>query len=647
MSGIVGIINLKSKNTLQAQHIESMNNAIKHRGPDDEGYVLFNNNVQYFFSGNNTPSLKEKITVPDFFPSNNIQEAYELQSQIAFGSRRLNVGVFKSTDHQPMSYKNRYWIVYDGEIFNSEEIKAELFKYGHTFQTTSDTEAIIAAYDQWGIDCFNKFNGNWVFAIYDTEECKIIVSRDRFGMKPLYYYKDDNRFIFASEIKALLCSPDVKSSPNIPYIKDFYANGTKEHLRETSFTNIYRFAISSFIEVSIDELIDGIKEKRFWTAKATLDNEKFDKNKAAIYSTKYNEILSDAVKIRTKDVKVGTTLSGGLDSSTIAYYVDKHLSNENRADDHESFSSVYKGDEKKIWDESEFIDTVVDYLNIKSNRVEPIANDIITDYERVIFSMENPPDSTGMSGWVVYKDMHNKNFKVAIDGVGADGQMGGFFKYFISYIIDAPLVSLLKEYISLNKLPNLNRKKFFFATLINLLKRLLGRKMIVKLFKKYNKKTDLTVPLNQKFLNDTMFTLATPLHYHDSLNMPNSVVSRAPFLDYRLVEFLASIPIVYKIHDGWTKHIARIAMQNKLPDDIVWRKDKLGFANADDYWLRGELKDWCCLKIESSTLLKDMNWGQNILETIEKMPLRKLVRLLNISVWEEVFWNRNKKFIQN
>jgi asparagine synthase (glutamine-hydrolysing) len=647
MSGIVGIINLKSEETLQARHVERMNNTIKHRGPDDEGYVLFNDNA-HSFSGKDTSSFVEKENAPSYYPLNHIREAYELHSRIAFGSRRLCITKTQCSDHQPMSYKNRYWMVYDGEIFNVSEINDELSKEGYAFQTRSDSEVIIASYDYWGTNCFNKFNGNWAIVIYDTEEQKLIISRDRFGIKPLYYYMDDDHFMFASEIKALHTNPNVKSTPNIPYIKDFYAEGTKEHLKETSFTNIYRFAVSGFVELSIGELTNGFNEKSYWTAEATLENSKFDEEKAALYAQKYSEILSDAVRIRTRNnIKVGTTLSGGLDSSTIAYFVDNHLSKENRIENHESFSCVYDGEEKKLWDESEFIDLVVDDLKLKSHRVEPTAKDVTADYERLIFSMENPPDSTGMSGWVVYKDMHNKDFKVAIDGVGADGQMGGFFKYFISYIIDAPLGSLLKEYISLNKLPNLNKKKIFIATLINILKRLLGRKMIVKLFKKYNKKTDLSVPLNQKFLNDTMFTLATPLHYHDSLNMPNSVVSRAPFLDFRLVEFLASIPIAYKIHDGWTKHIARIAMANKLPDDIVWRKDKLGFANADDYWFRGELKDWCCLKIESSSLLKDMNWGQNIRETIETMPLRKLVRLLNISVWEEVFWNSNTKFIQN
>jgi len=202
MCGFVGIFNLNQEAQNYKYSILEMTEEIKHRGPDDEGYLFIKDNKTYIFGGDDTPKFA-KESVITYFPKAHIKNI-NIKSEITFGFRRLAIQDLSIAGHQPMSYLDRYWIVFNGEIYNYPELKEELISSGYAFSTETDTEVIMAAYDKWGKECLNKFNGMWAFIIYDIKERRLFVSRDRFGIKPLNYYVDENVLIFASEIKSIL-----------------------------------------------------------------------------------------------------------------------------------------------------------------------------------------------------------------------------------------------------------------------------------------------------------------------------------------------------------------------------------------------------------------------------------------------------------
>ena len=291
----------------------------------------------------------------------------------AFGHRRLAILDLSEQGHQPMCYRGRYWIVYNGEVYNHIELRAELEALGYTFSSRTDTEVIMASYDAWGVDCLNRFNGEWVFVLYDSKREELFISRDRFGIKPLYYYQDDQHFIFGSEIKALLKHPAVPKEPNTKYCKLFLKEGSKEHLRETAFVGIYRFECASFLKCRIEEIFQPFKETRFWSVQPNLSDEPYDEAKAYECAERYYNLLEDAVRLRLRaDVKVGSALSGGLDSSSVVYLVNRQLKTAGCEVQQETFSSVYRTPGSEYCDESHYIDEVARSLDVRSNiRLSP------------------------------------------------------------------------------------------------------------------------------------------------------------------------------------------------------------------------------------------------------------------------------------
>ena len=396
--------------------------------------------------------------------------------------------------------------------------------------------------------------------------------------------------------------------------------------------------------MNLDEIRDnGLIQKQFWKLEINLRREKYDKNKALDIAKKYYILLKDATNLRLRaDVKVGSALSGGLDSSSIVYTINQIVKAKKTTQKQETFSCIYGNEATKEFDESIYINELATYLNVKSNQIEPNIDIIERDYSKMIFLMDNPPNDSTMSGWHVYKLVAETDIKVTLDGQGADEQQGGYLKYIPNYFIDLPFSYLLVEYNSFKKIPGISTSTLKQFVLLNVIKRLFSRKAVSFLLKIMRKNSQMAVPLNEILKVDMLNNLVKLLHYGDRLSMAHSIESRAPFMDFRLVEFTASIPFVYKLHKGWTKYFVRLAMKNKLPDNVTWRKDKMGFPNAEKYWFKDELNEWCCSKIESSELLKKLNIGHNIRNKILQMPTTYLVRLLNISMWDEVFWMKNE-----
>ena len=593
MCGIVGIISkTKIEKELTKDIIEKMNNTLIHRGPDGEGYYYGDNFV--------------------------------------FAHRRLAIVDLSDAGKQPMEYINRYIITYNGEIYNYIELKKELESHGYKFKSHTDTEVIMASYDFWGIKCLNKFNGMWAFIVYDKQKEKFFISRDRFGKKPLYFYKDDEIFIFASEIKAILAHPKVETKPNIKFLESYIKLGCREFLRETSFENICRFDFAHYFEGSAEEIFHNFKLNRYWDIKPNLSREKFDPRKAKEYAEKYYNLLEDAVRIRLRaDVKIGSALSGGLDSSSIVYIINKFLKAQKKEELQETFSSVYKSEGTEYCDESQFINILAQKLNVKSNQIEPMEEEIPNEIEKMIWHLENPQESSLMSSWHTYKLISSTDVKVVLNGQGADEQLAGYLGYIQYYLPSLSLVDLIKESSFLLKIED-SWIYVLKGFLIGLYRIIFGDKVLNFILKKVLKK-NYEPDLNKKLVEDIKNSLVTLLHYDDHTSMAYSIESRLPFMDYRVVEFLTSVPACYKIHDGWTKYLARLAFDGKLPDDIVWRKDKMGWPIPERKWFEGKLSKWFYDRINSCNICKTLG--------VSDFPkkFKEKIRLMILSVWEKKF----------
>jgi asparagine synthase (glutamine-hydrolysing) len=605
MCGITGII-AREPGRVDRDILKKMTAVITHRGPDAYG---------------------------DFF-----------HGQLAFGHCRLAIIDLSPDGNQPMTYMNRYTITYNGEIYNYIELKAELQGYGYSFRSRTDTEVIPAAYDKWGIDCLNRFNGMWAFVLFDSKTGDILISRDRFGIKPLYYFKNRNYFIFGSEIKSLLQHPEVTREPDIDYCQSFIREGQKEYMKETAFKDIYRFLHASYLLININDLFytpSPMTEKKYWQIKPDLSAVNPENKVLEQYLQQYYYLLNDSVKLRLRsDVRVGSALSGGIDSSTIVKLINENPGEKNKGiDSQETFSSVFKTRGTGYCDESSFIDLLSGHLKVRSNQVEPLGENLAEVHQKIVYHMDIPFDGTLMSAWHVFQLVKERGVTVTLDGQGADEQFGGYHSYLKHFL--AYSRTPFKDYRLLKQL-TVDQRTLIQGVGLNFLFKFVPDRLLAGIFAPGKKNPGLLLPLNHRLALDTTRYLTKHFHYGDRLSMAHSVESRAPFMDFRFVEFAAGIPAAYKIFNGWTKYIPRKAMENKLPQRIIWRKDKKGFPNPEEFWFKGQLKDWFCSEIESSPFLKYLHAGRDIRKRIESHgPISGLVRLLNLSTWYKIFFERD------
>jgi len=649
MCGISAVIIRKNTVKDLRDRLVRMTDAIKHRGPDDEGYVIINrDNNASCFGGNDTKVYAANSNI-QYLPKANINEQFlENNTQIALGFRRLSILDLSPTGHQPMSYMNgRYWIVFNGEIYNYLEIKQELIRNGYSFNSNTDTEVILAAYDHFGVECLNKFNGMWAFLIYDYAKQEIFTSRDRFGIKPLYYYQDDNILLFSSEIKQLLAFRDLNIDPNIDKILNDFSHDTIEYTRETAFTNVYRFPKANYLKLKINQF-NSIEDniKLFYNLPYRDDSiyTKFSQDEAKRYSEEYYVLLEDAVKLRLRsDVEVGTCFSGGLDSSSVVYMVNQLLQRENNVSKQKTFSLIFSAKDTMYCDESIFIDKMAKSFALNSYKIEPIVEDVIQEYENMIYAMDTPQHSTLMSYMFTYKLVKNHGVTVTLDGQGADELQAGYFYYFMNHFSNIQLRSALKTY--LNSIKNQDSTKFIHMGLaFKFIDLLNGKNIMKQLLHKRGITNDPWLTLNQKLQEDFNNNLQTLFHYGDRGAMWNSVESRFPMMDYRLVDFWMKMPECYKIFNGFTKYVARLAMDKRLPDEVVWRRDKKGWEMPQKEWIKNGLGKKIQKNIEESYFLKENglrfsfdNFNQkNNDHRYWKTP----IKLYNLSLWHKIFFEK-------
>jgi asparagine synthase (glutamine-hydrolysing) len=630
MCGIVAIVHKNPNDKINFNKLRLMTDMLYHRGPDDDGYVIFYYGQSFDIKNIN----RDTNSVLKLYTNSNFSESNGKKGSVAFGFRRLSILDLSPLGHQPMNYLNRYWIIFNGEIYNYKELKIELIRSGYHFKSETDTEVILAAYDCWGNKCFNKFNGMWAFIIYDIEANKIIVSRDRFGIKPLYYFEDEEMLIFASEIKAIHKANLESKKVDLEKCISFLRDGDDSYSTDTVLTNIKRFPVASYyILNSINPNISITGISKYWTLSVNNDDYSIDNEHLEENLNIYRELLESSVQLRRRsDVKVGAALSGGLDSSSIVYFIMN--ASGSRPESFETFSNVYPDAQLKRYDETTYINILTDYLKVENHKTTPNNDLIFEDFSKMIYYADLPTHASNISGWYTYKLIKKNGVTVTLDGQGADELLAGYNSYYSTYLKDLKLSLLISEFKnSKNNYPDLHLVQILstksFTHLPNSLRK------IIKSYFRLNKKIDL--PLNKVLELDMKYNLSYLLRYGDFLSMSHSVESRLPFLDYRLVEFVFKLNQSYKISNGWTKYISRLAMNKLLPNNIVWRKEKVGWPNADDFWFGEIHKDKVKNLLTHSHLLSSIlsvKGKQNLLD--EKFNSRKL-RALSLSVWEEKF----------
>ena len=620
MCGISGIL---SSNPTDLQAIQTINDVMEHRGPDGAGLML----------SAGIPRDGHLPGLIDFSP--------QLGVHAALGHRRLAILDLSELGHQPMVYANRYVITFNGEIFNHVELRAELEALGHRFHSHSDTEVILAAYASWGAGCLRRFNGMWAFVIIDCERRSVFIARDRFGIKPLYYYQSDDLFVFGSEIKAVMAHPRVKTAPDRDFSQRYLERGAQVRGTQTAFENIRQFPPASYVECSLSELTARPLDPRvFWSVEPNLSEEPYSETKAVELAGRYFLLLEDAVRLRLRaDVKVGSALSGGLDSSSIVFLINRILREQGREEMQETFSCVYRTPGTESCDESVFINRLARALGVRSNQIEPRAEDVPSEHERMICAMDFPPESTCMSGWHTFKRVAQSEVTVTLDGQGADEQLGGYLIYWMYFFARLPLWKALASWPRMWSMPGASRPALW-GLCANAAGCVVGRARALRLLQKLGYRTNPFMPVNQILHHDLENGLRTLIHYSDRVSMAWSIESRMPFMDYRMVEFLASVPAAYKLHNGWTKYLARRAFDGKLPDEIVWRKDKVGWAIPEDFWFEGQHRDWLNRQIESPTFTAWFGSAERARAQQHAVTTTLKVRILNLAKWYDLFFSR-------
>jgi len=601
MCGIAGIY---SASGVDLNEVNTLSKTLKHRGPDDEGFFLTNQ------KGNQTVA-KGDDTVAELQRLPHVSEVDQKQS-LALVHRRLSILDVSSLGHQPLlsagsdSYRNRYALVFNGEVYNFKEIRQELTQKGHVFKSNSDTEVVLNAFTEWGKACVNRFVGMWALVIYDQQERTLTLSRDRFGIKPLYYFKGDQFFAFASEIKALLKLKGVNPSISDENLGSYFAYGTTSQPYQNLFEHIVDVEPGCNYQVNLDTL--SIEKERYFSI-----DEGVAKNKQGIIvnTQQFEKKFNDAMELHLRsDVAIGSCLSGGLDSSAIVYKASNLL----KGAGINTFTAAYQN---KMVDESEYAKMVANDLNnVTDIYTYPDASTLLADMDKLIYAQDLPIGSTSIfAQWEVMKCANQHHTKVLLDGQGADEVLGGYYNFAGIHLIELlkklKFNRFFKEYQQLKnnftpQIKNAVLRAAYYYLPKNLQEQLRAKERLSYNFIHEDKVKELSLDVPQRggktfdehvdlSIQYGMYEL---LRYEDRNSMAFSIESRVPFLDHRLVEFIRGLPTDQKIQSGWTKYILRKMMDEKLNDKVVWRKDKKGFVTPQQDWknemmatLTAELKD--------------------------------------------------------
>ena len=568
MCGIAGILSPDPAN-ISRQRLKEMTDAIAHRGPDGEGFWI-------------DPS-----------------------GQVGLGHRRLAIIDLSPAAAQPMHYLERYTILHNGEIYNYLELKSLLQSKGYSFSNASDTEVILAAYDHYGPECLQYFDGMFAFVIWDEKERKLFAARDRFGEKPLFFYKDETQFLFASEMKALWAA-GIKKESNYKLIFNFITIGYTQNPGngfETFYNGISKLPARSYLVYEVDK--GELTTSMYWDI--TIGDSYSPGEEVAIQQ--FTGLLSASVHRRMRsDVPLGTSLSGGLDSSSVVATILAGSSNASLKHGHphrlQTFSAIFPGFEK---DESAYIRLASNYFHLDNHKIEPRSIDFIGDLEKLVWHQEEPFLSSSIyAQYKVFGLAARHSIKVLLDGQGADELLAGYHKYYHWYWQELYRTDKKAFVLELeaaresgvddrwtwrNKLAanlpvyaGIFLKKKRSANQRN--SKVLSREFVNQFGVSYYDIPHIDKLSGVLYYNTFMNGMEELLRYADRNSMAHGVEVRLPFLNHELVEFLFSLPSHFKIREGWTKWLLRTSMEGYLPEEIVWRKDKTGYEPPQRTWMQ-------------------------------------------------------------
>lgn len=601
MCGIAGIVS--TRGPASAGELGLMTSLVTYRGPDDHGYLGYDSRARQARFSRDTGDLGP---------------ADGRSFDVLLGHRRLSILDLSEQGRCPMASRDgRLWITYNGEIYNYLELRRELEGLGHQFASGTDTEVILAAYRQWGVECLGRFNGMWAFALLDMDRSRLFCARDRLGVKPFYYHWDGRTFSFGSEIKQLLALPRVSREAHPGVLFDFLVFSTYGcNSEQTFFRDVLDMRGGHYLMVPLDDLAGWSPEPvRWWDIDLRHRIEGWSDSQ---YAERYRELFEDAVRLRLRsDVPLGTCLSGGLDSSGIVCMVDRLLAAAGGTEPQKTFTAVADNPE---FDERAYAQVVIDATRVEPSFVNPSSERLLRDLDKLLWHQDEPFVSTSIfAGWCVYGLAREQGVTVTLDGQGPDEMLGGYVPMMypslllddvrsgnlrataadvrgIHDVLGRSYGGILRDFVrelGQGRLPpslmpslqdaRLRLTPAFFAA---------GLRDSIVLHRLDNQPDWSRRAGGSRFdqkLYKATFRDSLPgiLRQVDRNSMAFSIESRLPFLDYRLVEFSFALPQRQKFEGGVAKQVYRRALSGILPDAIRDRRSKLGFVTTEADWVRG------------------------------------------------------------
>ncbi len=623
MCGIVGIIN-RDRTPVDQGTLAGMAAALDHRGPDGEGEFIADGVGLYH----------KRLAIID----------------LVTGAQPMTAG--------PLT------IVFNGEIYNYVELRAELVQRGHTFRTTSDTEVILAMYATYGPDCVKALNGMFAFLLYDRERRTVFAARDHFGIKPLYYHATDRRILFASEVKALLRHPAVRATADEDAVREYVTFQLVTGDR-TLFAGVRKLPPGHW--QMIDLASGAVETRRYWEPRFQIDPYHTEE----YFAVELRRLLEDAIRLQLRsDVPVGAYLSGGMDSSIVTLLAAPHASRPMH-----TFTGVFRDGPE--FDESAYARQVAARCGACVHEIVPTEQQFVDLLPQMVYQMDEPVAGPGLFPQFMVARCAAHHVKVVLGGQGGDEIFGGYARYLVAYFEQAIKGAIFESneeaehIVSLKSIiPNLPALRQYAPMLQHFWQRDVFEPMDRRYFRLIDRsggsldlfsgdfraaydrealfarfQSVFNHPDTQSYYNKmTHFDLVTGLpallHVEDRVSMAASLESRVPLLDHRIADLVTSMPPRMKFRGGELKYILKRATSNLLPSAVAQRKDKMGFPVPLHLWAKGASRDFF-----ADVLLSQRARERGIFDPVAVERLlddemafgRRLWGLVNLELWYRQF----------
>ncbi len=630
MCGIAGIITLRG---FDPQLLITMTNLVSYRGPDAFGFV-------FSCPGDDSHFLEvhDAQTVPSNF-----------RPTIGLGHRRLSILDLSDAGAQPMkSADGQLYITYNGEVYNYVEVRNELEKLGHRFQTHTDTEVVLHAYQEWGSACFARFNGMWSLAIWDRAAQKLLCARDRFGVKPFYYYLSRDHFIFGSEIKQILKTGYVQRRANPAAVLTYLEQGLSDHDADTFFSDIYQLLPAHLLTLDLSSTCLQAQFRRYWELSTDPCPEISDEEARERFKSSFARAVTWRMR---SDVPVGSCLSGGLDSSSIVCQSRRVVSD----GDFHTFSACF---EDPTIDERPYIASIIAATGAEPHLIFPKSTEFWKQFDQLLWHQDEPFGSTNVyAQWCVMQAARRAHIPVLLDGQGGDETLCGYLKFRIFYLQGLMYASpfrALSEAIQWLRMGIGVRRKWddfrrYFPAFLSRAGSLTRR---VSPPEAWQECSSHRVPLGaagsmseRQKIDLTCSSLPVLLRLEDRNSMAHSIETRLPFLDYELAQFLVSCSPSLKLRNGWSKWILRDALIGQLPEKVRRRRTKLGFDTPISSWLDVGLRNGVTEALSQPLRMAQFLMRDKVRQEIDLFLNRApgclgpgpLFRVVSLERWAQIF----------